>query len=275
MLAPVTAPGVRREACQGVRQIVMFNWPRYALAAAVLAGALLAVQRVPDGWRGRDALFAGAGLASFWIAASLAVSWFVYDRSPLMTARWIPGTLGIKPNTWLNLHAGLDEWTSALHALLPESRGRTLDIFDRPAMGESSISRARHDVQRRSEHADFRHLPAASGTIDALFLFFCAHELRAHAARCELFEEVSRVVASGGRAVVVEQLRDWRNFIAFGPGFLHFHSAGAWRRCFAHARLLTVAESSVTPFVRVFVLEKQPCAMSTAAWSCTCRSQDS
>ena len=58
--------------------------------------------------------------------------------------------------------------------------------------------------------------------------------------------------------MVVEQLRDWRNFLAFGPGFLHFHSAGAWRRCFAHARLLTVAESAVTPFVRVFVLEKQP-----------------
>jgi SAM-dependent methyltransferase len=249
---------VRREAFQGVRQIVMFNWPLYALAVAALACTSFAIPRVPDGWLGRQALFASAGLASFWLAASLAVSWFVYDRSPLMTARWIPGALGIQPQTWLNLHAGLDEWTPALRALLPESHGRTLDIFDQRVMSESSISRARRDAQRRSEHADFRHLPAASGTIDAVFLFFCAHELRTHAARCELFGEVSRVLASGGRIIVVEQLREWRNFLAFGPGFLHFHSGGAWRRCFAHARLLMVAESSVTPFVRVFVLEKQP-----------------
>ena len=257
MLIPVTAPGVRREAFQGVRQIVMFNWPLYALAMAALASTSFVIQRVPDGWAGRNVLCAGAGLASFWIAASLAVSWFVYDRSPLMTGRWIPGALGIRPRTWLNLHAGLDEWTPALRALLPESHGRTLDIFDQGAMSESSISRARRDAQR-SEHADFRHLPAASGAVDAVFLVFCAHELRAHAARCELFGEVSRVLACGGRVIVVEQLRDWRSFLAFGPGFLHFHSDGAWRRCFAHARLPIVVESSVTPFVRVFVLEKQP-----------------
>jgi ubiquinone/menaquinone biosynthesis C-methylase UbiE len=91
-----------------------------------------------------------------------------------------------------------------------------------------------------------------------VFLFFCAHELRTHAARCALFGEVSRVLASGGRVIVVEQLRDWKNFLAFGPGFLHFHSDDTWRRCVADAGLLMVTELSVTPFVRVFVMEKQP-----------------
>jgi hypothetical protein len=250
---------MRREPFQGVRQIVMFNWPLYGMATVTLACASLAIERVPDdGWLSRSALFADTGLVSFWIAASLAVSWFVYDRSPLMTARWIPGALGIEPHYWLNLHAGLDEWTPALRALLPHSHGRTLDIFDPGAMSESSISRARENAQRRSEPADFRDLPAANGSVDTVFLFFCAHELRTHAARCELFGEVSRVLASGGRVIVVEQLRDWRNFLAFGPGFLHFHSGAAWRRCFADARLLMVTELSVTPFVRVFVLEKQP-----------------
>jgi len=254
----VTAAGARREPFRGVRQIVMFNWPLYALAAAALACTSFALRRVPAGWPGREALCAAIGLSSFWIVGSLVVSWVVYDRSPLMTARWVPGALGIRPRTWINLHAGLDEWTPALRLLLPQSRGRTLDIFNRLAMGEASISRARRDAERCSEHADFRHLAVADGAIDAVFLFFCAHELRSQAARCELFDEVSRVLVSGGRVVVTEHLRDWRNLLAYGPGVLHFHSRRAWLRGFAHARLTVVEESFMTPFVRVFVLEKQP-----------------
>jgi hypothetical protein len=51
----------------------------------------------------------------------------------------------------------------------------------------------------------------------------------------------------------VEHLRDWRNFIAFGPGFLHFFSARAWHRSAAAAALTLRRSESLTPFVRLFV----------------------
>jgi SAM-dependent methyltransferase len=253
MLTPLP----ERAPCQGVRQVFSFNWPLYALATSTVVCTAFAICRVPVGSSGRVALFAAIGFVTFWIVGSLFVSWFVYDRSPLMAGRWVPDALGMRPRTWINLHAGLDEWTSSLRALLPQSRGRTLDIFDSFAMGEPSIARARRGARQRSEQADFRHLPVASGTIDAVFLFFCAHELRRHAARCEIFREAARVLVSGGRVLIAEHLRDWRNLLAFGPGFLHFHSRGSWLRCFAHARLQLIEEFSITPFVRVFVLEKQ------------------
>lgn len=65
--------------------------------------------------------------------------------------------------------------------------------------------------------------------------------------------------ASWGRracVVLVEHLRDWKNFIAFGPGFVHFHSRRSWLRTIREAGLLIERESAVTPFVECFVLRR-------------------
>ena len=243
---------------RGLRQIVRFNWPFYAMAGAAIALIPVAVHRLPLGAAARRGLDTATAAAGFWIVASLVTSWIVYDRSRLMRWTWVPEALRGLPRTWLNIHAGLDESTPALRTLLNGSHGRVFDIFDPAEMTEPSIARARSLARNEiaAEPADFRHLPAPDASIDAALLLLSAHELRTDAARSAFFAELHRVVAARGAVVVAEHLRDWANFVAFGPGFLHFHSRRTWTRCFTRTRFAIERDFSITPFVHAFILRR-------------------
>jgi SAM-dependent methyltransferase len=246
---------------RGVRQIVRFNWPFYAAAAMVVVVAPLLLQWLaPAAWI-RIPVYGMTGLVAMWLVTSLAASWIVYDRSRLMRWDWVLQALGFSPESWINIHSGLDESSPALRTMFKDARGRVFDMFDPGEMTEPSIAEARRRrgdpaVGEAPEHVDFRHLPVATGTIEAAMLLLSAHELRTDKARLALFTELRRVLGPGGRVVVAEHLRDAANFLAFGPGFLHFHSRRTWMRCFARTRFDIHAEFPITPFVRVFVLRR-------------------
>jgi SAM-dependent methyltransferase len=242
------------------KQIVRFNWPFYAAALAVVTIAPVVIPQLPVASWIRIPLYAATGLVGMWLVASLAASWIVYDRSRLMDWDWILQALGFHPASWINIHAGHDESTPALRALFRDAQGRVFDIYDPEEMTEPSIVLARRlrsqAELRRAEPANYRRLPLPAGTIDAAMLLLSAHELRSDEARAALFTELRRVLGPGGRVVVAEHLRDWANFLAYGPGFLHFHSRRTWVRCFARHRFDVHREFSITPFVRIFVLRR-------------------
>jgi SAM-dependent methyltransferase len=240
------------------KQIVRFNWPFYAAATLATVAAPLVVPRLPALWWIRVPAYTAFGLVAMWLVSSLAASWIVYDRSRLMEWDWVLRALGFQPRSYLNIHAGHDESSAALGRILTESRGRVFDIFTPAEMTEPSIARARSAAVNRdgAEHVDYRHLPVPTGTIDAAMLLLSAHELRSDAARGALFAELRRVLGPGGRVIVAEHLRDWANFLAYGPGFLHFHSRQTWVRCFTRHRFDVHTEFSITPFVRIFVLRR-------------------
>jgi SAM-dependent methyltransferase len=243
---------------QGVLQILRFNWPMYAVAVVVLGGGAAAAAFVPLPPLIRIGALIGIGAAAFWLLASLAVSHYVYDLSAIYAGEWLGRAVRRAPRRYANLHAGFDEFRDVLRERFPNAEHHLLDFFDASRMTEPSIARARalRGNQSAAEPVDFRSLPLPDEQLDAAFLIFAAHELRESDARVQLLREVHRSLAPEGRVVVVEHLRDAPNFLAFGPGFLHFHSRAQWLSDFAAAGLRTAEEFSVTAFVRVFVLEK-------------------
>jgi len=243
---------------RGVRQIVRFNWPFYAAAGVALVAVECGLRFAPTTPMTRWVMHGVMGLAAVWIVGSLIASWVIYDRSPLSRWEWIRGALTLHPRRWINVHAGLDESTPALCRFLAPSEGRVFDIFDPDEMSEPSIVRARRLCRPEvdPERVDFHHLPAPPQSIDAAFLLLSAHELRTDAARRTFFAELHRILSPDGSVIVAEHLRDWANFGAFGPGFLHFFSRRTWARCFARARFVIEREFSITPFIRVFVLRR-------------------
>jgi SAM-dependent methyltransferase len=240
---------------QGLLQIFNYNRPFYmrtlsaAIATVILSVWLPIALRAP--------LLLAAGAAVFWTCSSLLVSHYVYDRSTFYTLLWLHDCLSRSPARWINIHSGIDETSLAIASMFPNSEGQIADIYDPREMTEPSIERARRLAAAPLAATDWRALPAPDQEFDTAFLIFAAHELRHHEARVRLFREIARVLRIGGELVLVEHSRDWANFFAFGPGFLHFFSARTWQDAANAVGLPIRLHRTVTPFVHVFVLRRQ------------------
>ena len=239
----------------GVLQIVRYNWTLYIVAVLVsaLVVALVDVVHPPAALAGL--LILGAVAAVFWLALSLAVSHYVYDRSDLYRWEWIRDRVAPSPGHVVNIHAGLDETSLALQEMYPAAEVTILDVYDPAEMPEPSIARARREARSAlaSVNADFRRLPLETASADLVTVIFVAHELRRAASKEAFFREASRVIQPGGRLLLVEHLRDGWNLATFGPGALHFFPRHEWLRVAGATGFQLVEEFSRTVFVRAFV----------------------
>lgn len=245
-----------RSPYQGVVQILLFNRRFYLWTTVAVCAAIGLVPVLPR--PGQVALLMGVAPAVFWLFSSLAVSHYIYDRFPLYDLNWIARMLLAEPRRWINIHCGLDETSQLLAACFPGASGEVIDIFNARLMTEGSILEARRlrpgaiaPMRARHDSVGF-----ASDSFDAAFLIFAAHELREFDDRVKLLREVGRVLTPGGSLILVEHSRDGWNFLAFGPGFMHFFAPRAWRKAALEAGLTAHAESSLTPFVRVYDLRR-------------------
>jgi len=245
---------VNRES--GARRIFFYNWPIYVgtWLGALTLGALATRFPVSWAWVGEAAAFAAVA----WSLASLAVSHYIYDRSELVAGGWVAPMLPGAVQTWIAIHAGLDgeiDWATAM----PGTCAARLDIYDAGQMNAGSIRRARRRTPagQAATPASLSAFPIASAACDAVVVAFTAHEIRDLGARERFFGEVARVLRPGGRMLLVEHVRDFFNFAAFGPGFLHFLARGEWLRLAGVARLAVAAERRVTPWVVALALEKR------------------
>jgi SAM-dependent methyltransferase len=253
---PVAAGTFPRARYHGVLQIFRLNWPYYFAGTTLLIALTVTLTLLPlNGILIAVALTAMA-VDAYFIAASLLVSHYVYDRSELYRFEWLKRLFPVPPRRWVNIHSGLDETTVPLRALFPDTFTNTFSIYDPAVMTEGSIARALKqkigDVY--SEHADYARLPLNYAECDAIFLLLAAHEIREPAERIRFFRELQRVTASGGVVVIAEHLRDAWNFAAFGPNVWHVLPRPEWLRLAREADFEVHEEFKVTPFVRVFVL---------------------
>jgi SAM-dependent methyltransferase len=231
---------------RGVLQIWKYNRRFYLASLSGFTAAAIASIWMP--FVLRALLLAGVSVGLLWTLSSLAVSHYIYDRSPLYDFGWLRA-----PHAWLTIHSGLDETSALLRARFPGATARVFDMYDARVMTEPSIAKARElTVNPPCERVDWRALPARDGEFDTVFLTFAAHELRERRAREELFREAARVLDAGGTVVLMEHLRDLANFLAFGPGCWHFWPRREWLHAASTAGLRVAEEFPVTPFVRVF-----------------------
>lgn len=247
-----------RGSYEGVAKIIRFNSSFYLASAAGLIASMLVLAMLSLPLWLKAGVTLGMALMLFWTLSSILVSWYVYDHTGVTHWEWMRPSLLPKPQRWANIHAGLDESTACLRRLLPDTDGVVVDIYDPLVMTEPSIARARqlYPATEPFQVGSAEALPLPDADRDAIFLLFAAHELRHPERRTQLLREAYRVLKTDGQIVLVEHLRDFANFVAFGPGFLHFHAGRSWLSSIHDAGLRVVQQRGVTPFVRCFTLRK-------------------
>ncbi|HLZ63163.1 MAG TPA: class I SAM-dependent methyltransferase [Ktedonosporobacter sp.] len=244
---------------EGMLDILVFNWPLYAAALLLALACPILLFLLPLPPIVALLLLASAAGAGYFLIVSLAVSYIIYDRSPLYRWQWIKDVLPFTPRQIVNLHAGFDKSSPALRALFPDANMVVLDFYDRHSMTEASIARARRLelAHQQALSVDPAALPLADNSCSTAFLLFAAHEIRDARQRLQLFCEVKRILEAKGSLLLVEHNRNLANFLAFGPGFLHFYPQSEWLRLATKAGLQVTRSFTCTPFVRILLLQKE------------------
>lgn len=236
--------------------IILFNWPFYLAAGIVFFVSLAGLFAIDVAMAKLACLLALAG-AGYFIFVSLGVSHLIYDRSDLYRWKWLDRALKEAGNGQsVFCHSGLDEASEAIRERISPDTWITLDHFDAEQMTEPSIQRARRlcPPAPGTVPARFDGWPVAPVSTDVIFGLLAIHEFRSEDERGRWFGEALRCLRPQGRIILVEHLRNGANFLAFGPGFLHFHSAASWKRCWERAGLRAADEFPITPWLRAFVL---------------------
>ncbi len=254
-----------RHPLEGVFNVFYFNWPKY-IVAGILCYVFIVLWMMQVNSTLKPLFLGLALILFFWTLVSLLVSFVIYDLSGLYKYNWLLSSLKTAPANVLNLHAGFDESSQALQILFPDASLEVFDFYSGITNTEPSIEMARAASESKNKDSESTEIEPISvslsgwklpgGSQDLVMLFMSAHEVRKPADRETFFSEIHRVLKSSGQCILVEHQRDAANFLAFGPGFLHFHPRGEWLRLSKKCGFEVKEEKLITPFVRVFCLCK-------------------
>jgi len=132
---------VTRSRFQGLRNIIVFNWPYYAVAVVLVSGLLLSSALAPSPWSGL--LLTATVLVSLPILTSILTSLWIYDLSGLYGLGWLEDDKPPRIKAVLVLNAGFDEISDEIRAVHPDADLLVVDFHDPVTTTEPSIERAR------------------------------------------------------------------------------------------------------------------------------------
>lgn len=245
---------------KGMMNIVRFNWPIYAFVSVfilILFTALLFLDLNASLKIVLWIILLGAILNTL---ITLLVSHYIYDRSPLYSYSWLDKVAIASNGNFANIHSGFDETSEPLQKKFPGNKWTLCDFYNPVYNTEGSIQRARkmYPCPAGTITIDHKNWNLVPDSLDTLFCLFAVHEIRDIKEKILFFEQASLHLKQGGKLIMSEHQRDLPNFLAFGYGAFHFFSFSHWKKAIKAVPSLQINEVyNVTPFIKIFILEKK------------------
>jgi len=245
-----------RKPYQGVWNVVRFNWHFYLLSfIGVISICLLTnVVNFEFHW----ILFIVALLLLISSFNSLLASYYAYDLSGLYKLNWLNELEVEKDSVLVNINAGFDEISLLIKNRYPDVALQVFDFYNEETHTEISIKRARkaYTAFENTQIISSAHIQLNDNSVDYIFLFLSAHEIRDEKERTVFFKELKRILKPAGKIIIIEHLRNGLNFIAYNIGFFHFHTSKTWIKAFESAGLRMIDDSKLNLFISKFTLQK-------------------
>jgi ubiquinone/menaquinone biosynthesis C-methylase UbiE len=243
----------QRRKFQGVLNILSFNRHYYVFGIAVLL--ILFASRMFIDWQ--ETIFQIIIIAFLYgLITPLIVSAYVYDLSGYYEFHWLKKVISNKDVaiTLVNINAGFDETSFIIKRKFPQSDLKVFDFYNAKRHTEPAIKRARKVslVYPDAKQIQSGCIPLGDNSVDIIFLLSAVHEIRSHQEKVQFLKECHRICKPNGKAIMVEHLRDFPNFLAFSVGFTHFFSRSAWKNAFKQAGFSSFEEVKFTPFMSIF-----------------------
>jgi SAM-dependent methyltransferase len=254
---------------QGTLAVVLANWPTYLLlyGGGAAAALLVIVFSAGRGWWAFVALaFAVLLILSYYFAASLWAAYKVHDDPAAPLDRVMVDLGQLKPgDTFVHVDLGTTRLAVALSRHLTTGQVIVVDVYHPLLSPSPAVARARQ--QARRPKADRRLtwrdgtidlLPMPDGSLKAVTIGQVLSELWQEGDRRRLLGEVFRVLAPGGRLLLVERPRSQTNWAVFGPAALSLRPPSYWRGLLSEAGFQLKKEQAIHDLVTCFRADRPP-----------------
>ncbi len=251
-----------------IRTYLLTRWPAYYafMAGSLIAGLVIIVVGGVFGWWWLVASAALALLAvNYLLAASLWLARQMQDMVGMSASVWELGQLD--PDERLAaIDLGLRQLTLRLRARLRKGRILAIDVYNPQMTPAPRLARLR---AREFEWADTYQadprleslpgaldlLPLPDEHVSAVVLAQLLTELAQSGDRVQLLREVYRILAPGGRFIVIEPVRQAEAWWAY-PVLGGLDSAESWHALFHMTGFQLHQTGPVNPLLYAFVWRK-------------------
>ncbi len=248
----------------GMMTTLLYNWPIFVAGLLFGIGFVGAGFLIPSPWHWFFVL-SGLGVMGLLISI-LATVYYVYDWGTQRDFERLAELGHIsEADMVVDITCGKLRGTRGLLSIFNGGHYFLLDLFDASKMTDKALLRARdlepplttkRRIYKRTGQPD--RLPLPHNWADTVVCHLSLHELHDSNDRVAVLKECARLLKPKGRLLIAEHDRDWRNFLAFGPGAWSFFSAKNWQQQFEEAGLKITHHEKWRGLVNLWTLERKP-----------------